>query len=154
MDTKEVQKQCNIGSGHKISANPKNLSRHLDKKIIKLLCCPENERIIDGKGIVYLEGDTGCESYVLLEGELEVKKSMNGAQKTVATLKPRNLFGELALFKDIRRNATVYSKSKAKIAKIDRRTFQKIINENPEVALYFLKLFADRYVDKDDSISY
>lgn len=152
MDTKEIQKQCNIN--FKPNIKIENSGHYLDSNIIDLLCCPENERTFDIGGVIYLEGDMGCESYILLEGELEVRKNMNGSQKTVTKLKPGSLFGELALFKDVKRNATIYVKGKAKIVKIDRATFRKVINENPEVALYFLKLFTDRYIDKNDSISY
>lgn len=153
MDTKELQKRCNINSTRDTDVSYINHGQS-DKQMLKLLCSPENERTIDNKGIVYLEGDLGCECYILLDGELEVRKNVNGASKAVASITPGSLFGELALFRDVRRNATIRAKNKAKVAKIDRETFNKAIQKNPKLAIYLLKSFAEKHTNMDTITSY
>jgi len=59
-----------------------------------------------GDEIVH-EGEAGENAFLILKGEVAVLKNENGSMKQLAILKPGELFGEIALLKNMRRTATV-----------------------------------------------
>lgn len=66
------------------------------------------------------QGDTGSEFFVIKEGAATVKQD----DKEVATLKAGDYFGEQALLRDDRRNASIIAKDPIKALKITREQFR------------------------------
>jgi MFS family permease len=69
--------------------------------------------------IVLREGEGGDLLYLVEEGELEV--SRNGTM--VETLRPGDVFGEIALLRDVPRTATVTARSAGRLRTLDRDGF-------------------------------
>jgi NADH dehydrogenase FAD-containing subunit/uncharacterized membrane protein YphA (DoxX/SURF4 family) len=57
--------------------------------------------------VILREGDSGECAYILLAGEVEVVRRVNGGPQCVATLQSGECFGEIALLADCRRIATI-----------------------------------------------
>lgn len=83
--------------------------------------------------IFFSEGDDADYCYFLLEGEAEVlAKNSAGFDTPVAILKTGDIFGELGLIVDAKRNATVKSKSRCRLLKIDSGSFHELVTDAAE----------------------
>lgn len=70
------------------------------------------------------EGDVGDSLFVLLDGQVDVNKDdAAGHSRTVATLGPGDVFGEIALLNNVRRTATVAARSSVLLLTMDKQTF-------------------------------
>jgi CRP-like cAMP-binding protein len=84
-------------------------------------------RAVDAGTTVLREGDIGSEFFLIAQGEVAVERR----GKTVAQLGPGGYFGELALFDNAPRNATVETTSSAAFAVLDRRQFATALDDIP-----------------------
>jgi CRP-like cAMP-binding protein len=90
--------------------------------------------------VLFRVGDAGDAMYVVLEGALDVmvgdmvvEHSGRGA-----------ILGEMALVDQSPRGATVVAREASRLAKIDQRRFQRLIQQNPFFAMHVMKVLADR----------
>jgi CRP/FNR family cyclic AMP-dependent transcriptional regulator len=90
--------------------------------------------------IVFTQGDTGAEMYGIIEGSVEL--SVDG--RTIATLGPDDVFGEMAIIDRSARMATATTTSATRLAVIDRRHFLFLVHETPTFALQVMATLADR----------
>lgn len=84
----------------------------------------------DGEVIVE-EGQHGECMYLILSGEVEV--SVQG--RSIDTIYPGSIFGEMALVDDRPRSATVTAKTDARVVPVDHRRFAQLVKQSPEFAL-------------------
>lgn len=90
--------------------------------------------------ILFSEGETGDCMFVLLEGAVDV---VIGGQ-TVETSTRGALLGEMALIDDSLRGATVVATEPSRLAKVDGKRFNFIIQQNPFFAKHVMKVLVDR----------
>jgi CRP-like cAMP-binding protein len=90
--------------------------------------------------VLFSEGDAGDFMYVLLEGAVEVSV----AGKTVEHSERGGIFGEMALIDRSPRAATVTAVSPARLARVDERRFNFIVQQNPFFARHLMKVLVDR----------
>lgn len=81
--------------------------------------------------IVFDQGDFGDKVFVVVSGEVVVVV----ADKVVATLKPGEVFGEMALIADVPRSATVRAKSPVDLISLSRYAFETLVTHLPGVKL-------------------
>lgn len=81
--------------------------------------------------IIFRQGDVGHEMYFILKGKMAVIKSEN---KVVKVLSDGDFFGEIALFKNIPRTATVKSESYSDLYCLDKENFDFVMNQYPTFA--------------------
>jgi CRP-like cAMP-binding protein len=84
-------------------------------------------RALDPGSVILREGDAGEELFVLGSGEAIVTR--DGSE--VARLEPGEFFGELALFDDAPRNATVTAASGVTVLVLGRRAFRSLMADLP-----------------------
>jgi CRP-like cAMP-binding protein len=84
-------------------------------------------RPVDTDANVIVEGARGDEFFVILDGTVRVTRS--GAP--VAELGPGDFFGEMALFDDVPRNATVTATGPLRVLVLDRAGFQDALTQTP-----------------------
>ncbi len=94
------------------------------------------------------EGDVGEAMFLILEGEVTVRRR----GKTLATLGPGSYFGELALLTQRPRNATVTATKDGTALVLGRREFKDIIDSFPPLAHKLLVGLAERLSDADASL--
>eukprot|EP00466_Bigelowiella_natans_P016409 jgi/Bigna1/132776/aug1.19_g7484 len=74
------------------------------------------------------QGEYGDHVYVVEEGEFQITASNSeGKVRVITSIQKGNVFGELALMYNIRRNATVTAIEDSKVWVLDRFTFRRII---------------------------
>jgi CRP/FNR family cyclic AMP-dependent transcriptional regulator len=78
--------------------------------------------------------------YFLLEGAVAL--TLGG--KSLDTVKPGEIFGELATITDSKRSATATAKTACKVIALDGKQFQKAIAKTPGFALMLMSILIDR----------
>ena len=91
------------------------------------------------------EGEAGDAFYVLTSGNATVERGT----RSVATLGAGDYFGELALFDDAPRNATVRAESQVSMVVLDRDAFVKALDATPAIRDALLHGMARRLHELD-----
>ena len=102
--------------------------------------------------IVFEEGSMGRDMYVIQDGEVEILKGTGESQFRLAVLGKGQIFGEMALFENLPRSATVRVKGKARILTVDARAFLSKVSADPTLAFHILKEMSRRVRRLDDEI--
>lgn len=89
---------------------------------------------------LFREGDHGDKMYVLLEGEMEIRLGDFVFESAGAGA----LLGEMALIDDNPRTADSVAKSACRLAPIDQRRFQFLVQQHPHFATHVMKTLAGR----------
>jgi trk system potassium uptake protein TrkA len=85
-------------------------------------------------------GEAGREFFVLLEGEVDVRKG----DRKLATLKEGDFFGEIALITGKPRTATVVAKTPIRVLVVTERSFKNLLEHSPRIQLKILRALAER----------
>ena len=89
---------------------------------------------------IFHAGDPGAVMYVLLKGEVEI--SLNN--KTVETLSPGEIFGELSLVDQSPRSADAIAKTDCLLVPVNERRFLFMVQETPYFAIHVMSFMAAR----------
>ncbi len=91
------------------------------------------------------EGDRGDWLYVVLDGEVEVLREVEGQGAVpLRRLGPGDCFGEIALISDRPRSATVRSLTGVNVLAVDRDAFHALFSSLPPLRGFFEQLIAGR----------
>ncbi len=108
----------------------------------------------DGQPIVR-QGSTGGSMYVVQGGRVEVvQQSDDGREQHLAYLEAGDFFGEMAVFENEVRSATVRADGEARVLKIDKRTLLTRIREDPLLAVNLLKTMSHRIRDLNAEVAH
>ncbi len=89
---------------------------------------------------LFKEGDPGDCMFVLLEGAVDVKVGDERVEQSVRGA----LLGEMALIDHSPRGATVIASAPSRLARVDERRFNFIVQQNPFFARHVMKVLVDR----------
>jgi CRP/FNR family transcriptional regulator, cyclic AMP receptor protein len=89
---------------------------------------------------LFRAGDPADGMFVVLEGSLNVLVS----EQVVEHSRRGAILGEMALVDNTPRGATVVAAEACKLAKVDARRFQRLIQQNPFFAMHVMKELVDR----------
>lgn len=81
--------------------------------------------------IIFKEGDSGNEMFFVVKGELSVLREGNDL---LNILRDGDFFGEIALFKNIPRTATIRSETYCDLYSLDKKNFDFVVKKYPEFA--------------------
>jgi len=96
--------------------------------------------------VIVKEGDAGAETmYFVLEGNVKVFKGYSTLnEKHLATLKPGDLFGEMALFLNEPRTAHVVADGRATVIEIHKSILSQFMASSPETAYVIIGTLCQR----------
>ncbi|MBN2738847.1 MAG: cyclic nucleotide-binding domain-containing protein [Spirochaetales bacterium] len=95
--------------------------------------------------VIFEEGERGEEMYIIVEGEVEIRKStFSSATKTLTVFKKGDIFGEMALIDKKARSATAVSIRPTKLLVITEALFENIIEKNSDFAKKMIKILSER----------
>ncbi len=103
--------------------------------------------------VIVREGEVGNCMYVIQQGQVEVLLNKGGKGVCVAVLSEGDFFGEMALFDQEVRSATVRAKGEARILTLEKRTFLRRIHEDPSLAFRMLEKMSRRVRKLNDSLN-
>lgn len=90
--------------------------------------------------VIFTEGEEGSHVYVVMQGELSI--SLKG--KPLATVRPGEMVGEMALINSETRSASVTAKTDCLLALIDQSVFQSMLRHVPDFALHVVNVLVQR----------
>jgi hypothetical protein len=102
--------------------------------------------------VVYKEGDTGKDMFIIQEGKIEIQKPKGAETLKPTLLGPGDFFGELSLFEDQRRDTTAKGVTQYRLLRIDRTTLDQLVQENPEIAVRMLYRLASRLREHEEAL--
>jgi HEAT repeat protein len=99
---------------------------------------PEGETVIR-------EGEPGDTMYLIIKGEVKVIKGQEGGQEIeLDRIRAGDYFGEMALFEDVSRSATIRTAEESRFLVLRKQEFTEIVREYPQIALHICKVFSQR----------
>ena len=95
--------------------------------------------------VIFEEGSTGRELFVVLDGQVEIAK-LNGTAKTViVTLGKGEFFGEMAVIDGSSRSATaIAAASNTRVMRINHARFVYLVSQQPAFALMVMDALSKR----------
>jgi CRP/FNR family cyclic AMP-dependent transcriptional regulator len=94
---------------------------------------------------VFAQGDPGSEMLVLVEGSVEIVHRSAAGNRSLATLGPGAVVGELAIFRESPRAADVVAGAEGVTGLlIDSPTLDRILQERPQIAVALLAALAEK----------
>lgn len=97
----------------------------------------------DGE-VIIRQGEPGDRMYVIQAGDVAVTRQTDGREIHIANLKAGDIFGEMALFEQEVRSATVRAIGESRVLSIDRKGFLRRVNEDPSLAYRILQQLSGR----------
>ncbi len=94
----------------------------------------------DSGELIFDQGDPGDFMYVVVEGEVEI--ILRG--EVINTLKPGEIFGEMALVDNRPRSAAARAVMPTKLAPVNRFSFTYYVQNSPFFALDVMEIMAAR----------
>ncbi|HRU38933.1 MAG TPA: Crp/Fnr family transcriptional regulator [Candidatus Goldiibacteriota bacterium] len=111
------------------------------------------ENFYEKGGIIFSEGENGDTLHIIAKGSVKIiKYTREGRTKTLAVLKERESFGEMALLTKEARSATVEALEKTMTLSITREKFEHMINSEPSISLQIIKTLCHRLARADRDI--
>lgn len=93
-------------------------------------------RRFEGGEAVFREGDRGDTCYVIRSGQARaVREHSDGRTITLAHFGPGDMFGELAMFDDERRSATVETLEETEAVAILGADMRRLLREHPDLSM-------------------
>ena len=94
--------------------------------------------------VLFEEGQPGDDMYIVVSGEVELRRQVGDSERVLAVLPAGEFFGEMAILNGRPRSATAVVRSDARLFVIDGTTFEAMLRARPEIALRMIKALATR----------
>jgi CRP-like cAMP-binding protein len=91
-------------------------------------------------GVIFIRGDSGSNAYLVRRGLVEIRE----AGRALETVRPGELFGEMALIDEGPRSASAVAVGPTEVAIIDRDAFHRLVRSDPDFALGVMHEMARR----------
>jgi CRP-like cAMP-binding protein len=99
----------------------------------------------DASEVVFEEGSTGRELFVVLEGKIDIVKNSGADRTLIVTLGKGEFFGEMAVIDGSSRSATaVAAVSGTRVMKINHARFVYLVSQQPAFALMIMDALSKR----------
>jgi CRP-like cAMP-binding protein len=104
---------------------------------------------VPAKTIVVKEGERGDSFFIVIDGQVALRRRAGRVNKKVATIGPGGWFGELALLDPAPRNATAVATTDSTLAALELRMFRAVLRDVPAMSEKLLAGLARRLRDAD-----
>lgn len=116
---------------------------------LNILADSISEITVQPQTVLFEEGSTGRDMYILLEGTLQVLKE----NRTITTISPIDYIGEMAIIEEKPRSATIISNTAAHLLKITSAQFQEYFSTQPQSLVSMMKTLSRRIREDTELIA-
>lgn len=95
---------------------------------------------VEAREVVFEQGDEGDAFYVVVQGSIKISRG----HTELATLGPREGFGEMAILDRETRSATATATESSTLLRLDRDSFDRVVEQNPVVARGIYRVLTER----------
>ncbi len=103
--------------------------------------------------VIFRQGDTGNCMFVVQKGEVEAIAENDGREVRLRVMGPGEFFGEMALFEQATRTATIRAVKPTHVLTIDRKNFLGGIHEDPSLAYRIVETMSHRIRDLTERLA-
>jgi hypothetical protein len=89
--------------------------------------------------VIFHQGEEGHMMFVIVEGRVDVVRTIRGAEQVLAQRGPGEFVGEMAIIESVPRLATLRTQSDVRVLAIEGETFKEILRERPDVSFAVLR---------------
>jgi HEAT repeat protein/ATP/ADP translocase len=115
---------------------------------LKQVAAISNEVLFSNEDLIVAQGETGDEMFVIVSGEVGVRVKAEGKDEVqVAQRKAGDVVGEMAIINREPRMASLVALGETRMLCIDRKSFEGLLRERPEVCLAVMRVLALRLKD-------
>jgi CRP-like cAMP-binding protein len=97
--------------------------------------------------MIFSEFEPGDTFYLIQSGRVELVKIIGDIEKTLDSLQPSEMFGEMAILENSPRSATAIALDTVKVLEFNAQNFEILMLGNPQIALKLLRMFTKRIYD-------
>lgn len=101
---------------------------------------------------LFQEGAPATEAFLLQEGRVRLLKRVAMTDRSLAVVKPGDLFGEGALLANTSYGSTAVAVTEGTVLALDRVTFRSLLEQHPRVSARVLDQLVRRLRDAEDQI--
>src|SRR5437867_1495017 len=95
--------------------------------------------------VIFEEGSTGRELFVVLDGQVEIAKVSGGSKTVIVTLGMGAFYGEMAVIDGSSRSATAISAApNTRVMRINHARFVYLVSQQPAFALMIMDALSKR----------
>jgi CRP/FNR family transcriptional regulator len=122
------------------------LFQNLKPAELKIISLSMENCIFQTGDVIVNERDEGDEAYIIYSGRVEIYRTVaNGKLVSLNFLGPGEIFGEMALFGDGFRTASVKAVRETVVAVMTKEKMYDILREFPEIGIEMLKVQTQRF---------
>jgi hypothetical protein len=106
----------------------------------------------DAGDVIFEEGSTGRELFVVLDGEVEIAKIGSAGKAVLVTLGKGEFFGEMAVIDGSSRSATaIAATAHTRVMRINHARFVYLVSQQPAFALMVMDALSKRLRASNDA---
>jgi CRP/FNR family transcriptional regulator, cyclic AMP receptor protein len=124
------------------------LFENLSKEELEYLAKATEDLEVEAGKVLCREGEPAMEFFVIIDGTVEVTRD----GRTLSTLRDGDFFGEIALFEDMPRTATVTATAPLRFFVLTRQSFWSMVDHMPQVERKILRALAKRLIADDPTV--
>jgi CRP-like cAMP-binding protein len=94
--------------------------------------------------VIFRQGDPGDKFYLIRTGRVRVFREDASLETEISVLQAGDDFGEMALFMDEPRSATVAALEETRLMVLSKEQFQSILRDFPNVTFAFVRQMSER----------
>ncbi len=111
-------------------------------------------RSFDPGQLVFREGDDSDTCYIVRDGQARaIRSHSDGRTITLATFGPGDIFGELAMFEDERRSATIEAIEPIAVVGVLGGDMRRLMSQHPGIAMRLAVALAGRLRETNERLS-
>ena len=105
----------------------------------------------DVNEVIFEEGSTGRELFVVLDGQVEIAKISGGIKTVIVTLGKGEFFGEMAVIDGSSRSASAIAAApNTRVMRINHARFVYLVSQQPAFALMIMDALSKRLRKSND----
>lgn len=110
-----------------------------------ILIAESHRRVFDASELIFHQGDTGATCHIIVEGQVRVYVvGEDGRELSLNILGAGELIGEMALFEESSRSASIETLTETHTLELDRGTLLRCLRRSPALALELLRALSSR----------
>jgi len=111
---------------------------------LRTIAAHMTERDIFPGEIIFHEGDTNQELYVIVSGKVDIVKHFGATSRTLATQHAGDFFGEMANFEDQPRSADAVGAEQGSLFVLGSDRFRQIVLQDPAISFEIFRVLSAR----------
>ena len=119
----------------------------------KLLCFGSERMTYEPGQVLFRAGETADAAYIVIDGTAEISIPTPTGPYVINTLGRNEIVGEIAIFGDVPRTATVTAVTRLETMRISKDLFYNVIRESPDAALELIRILAGRLANTTAQVS-